>query len=123
MAISRRFLSIPLRLTGAPVGTGDTVTWRAPFGCRITQIQAYRAGGTTGATVNAKIGAVNVLANALTAGNSVYTTGATTQSLASGAGSGKMVAGDVLSFSVLTSDSTTLLLQADIEVDKNVTEL
>lgn len=122
MAVSRRFLSIPIRLTGAPVGTGDTVSWRAPFGCRVTGISAYRVGGTA-ATVNAKIGATNVLAAVVTAGNSAYATGFTNQSLSSGVGSGKMSAGDVLAFSVVSSDATTLLLQADIEIDKNVIEL
>jgi len=122
MSVDRRFVSQVLRLTGAPVGTGDTVMWRAPFGCRVTQLRAYRSGGAAN-VVNAKIGAVNVLAANLTAGASVFTTGSTTQTLASGVGSGKMAAGDVLSATVVSGDGTTLVIQADIEIDKNVSEL
>lgn len=122
MAVQRRFLSIPLRLTGAPVAAGDTVIWRAPFGCRVTHIRAHRTGGAANA-VNAKIGSTNVLSANLTAGAGAFTSGSTDQSKASGVGSGKMAAGDVLAFTVVSGDGTALVLQADIEIDKDVTEL
>lgn len=122
MAVDRRFISQVLRLTGSPVGTGDTVMWRAPFGCRVTQIRAYRSGGAAN-VVNAKVGSTNVLAANLTAGSSAFTTGSTDQTKASGVGSGKMTAGDVLSATVVSGDGTTVIIQADIEVDKSEHEL
>ena len=122
MAVGRRFLTVQTRLTGAPVATGDTVMWRAPFGCRITNLHAHRTGGAAN-VVNAKIGSTNVLSSNLTAGASAYASGATDQSKASGVGSGKMAAGDVLAFTVVSGDGTALVIQADIEIDKNVTEL
>lgn len=122
MAVQRRFLTVPVRLTGAPVGTGDTVVFRAPFGLRVTHVRAHRTGGAA-AVVNAKIGSTNVLAANLTAGNASFATGTTNQSLASGVGSGKMAAGDVLAFTVVSGDATALVLQADIEIDKDVSEL
>jgi hypothetical protein len=122
MAVDRRFLSQVIRLTGAPVASGDTVMWRAPFGCRVTNIRAYRSGGAAN-VVNAKIGATNVLAANLTAGASAFTSAATDQTKASGVGSGKMAAGDVLSATVVSGDGTTLIIQADIEVDKSEHEL
>jgi hypothetical protein len=122
MALHRRFLTVPVRLTGSPVGTGDTVVWRAPFGCRVTHIRAHRTGGAA-ATVNAKVGSTNVLSANLTAGNGAFASGSTDQTKTSGVGSGKMAAGDVLSFTVATSDATALVLQADIEIDKDVSEL
>ncbi len=122
MAVDRRFMSQVLRLTGAPVAAGDTVMWRAPFPCRVTHIRAYRSGGAANA-VNAKVGSTNVLSANLTAGSSAFASGATDQSKASGVGSGKMAAGDVLSATVVSGDGTTLIIQADIEIDKDVTEL
>lgn len=122
MAVQRRFLSIPIRLTGAPVAAGDTVAWRAPFGCRVTHLRAHRTGGAAN-VVNAKIGSTNVLSANLTAGSGAFASGSTDQSKASGVGSGKMAAGDVLSFTVVSGDGTALVLQADIEIDKDVTEL
>lgn len=122
MSVQRRFLTQSIRLTGAPVAAGDTVVWRAPFGCRVTHIRAYRTGGAANA-VNAKIGSTNVLAANLTAGSSAFASGATDQTKASGVGSGKMAAGDVLAFTVVSGDGTLLVLQADIEIDKDVTEL
>lgn len=122
MSVQRRFLAVPIRLTGAPVATGDTVAFRAPFGCRVTNIRAHRTGGAA-AVVNAKIGSTNVLSANLTAGNAAFASGNTNQTLASGVGSGKMAAGDVLAFTVVSGDATALVLQADIEIDKDVTEL
>lgn len=122
MAVQRRFLTVPIRLTGSPVGAGDTVAWRAPFGCRITHLRAHRTGGAA-AVVNAKIGSTNVLSSNLTAGNGAFASSATDQSKTSGVGSGKMAAGDVLAFTVVSGDATGLVLQADIEIDKDVTEL
>lgn len=122
MAVDRRFLTVQTRLTGAPVGAGDTVMWRAPFGCRVTHLRAHRTGGAA-AVVNAKIGSTNVLSANLTAGNGAYASGATDQTDDAGVGSGKMAAGDVLAFTVVSGDATALVLQADIEIDKDVTEL
>lgn len=115
-------MSQVLRLTGSPVAAGDTVMWRAPVGCRVTHIRAYRTGGAANA-VNAKIGSTNVLSANVTAGASAFASGATNQSLASGVGSGKMSAGDVLSATVVSGDGTLLVIQADIEIDKDETEL
>lgn len=122
MAVDRRFISQVLRQTGAPVASGDTVMWRAPFGCRVTQIRAYRSGGAAN-VVNAKIGSTNVLATNLTAGASSFATGSTDQTKASGVGSGKMAAGDVLSATVVSGDGTLVIIQADIEIDKSEHEL
>lgn len=122
MAVARRILTVQTRLTGAPVAAGDTVVWRAPLDCRVTHIRAHRTGGAANA-VNAKIGSTNVLSANLTAGASAYASGATNQALASGVGSGKMSAGDVLSFTVVSGDGTALVIQADIEIDKDETEL
>lgn len=122
MAVQRRFLTVQNRLTGAPVATGDTVQWRAPFGCRITNLYASRTGGAAN-VVNAKIGSTNVLSANLTAGAGTMAKGSTDQSKASGVGSGKMTAGDILSFTVVSGDGTSLYIQADIEIDKDVAEL
>ena len=122
MAVQRRFLTVPIRLTGAPVGAGDTVAWRAPFGCRVTHLRAHRTGGAA-AVVNAKIGSTNVLSANLTAGNASFASGSTDQTKTSGVGSGKMAAGDVLAFTVVSGDATALVLQADVEIDKDVNEL
>lgn len=122
MSVDRRFLTVPIRLTGSPVAAGDTVAWRAPFGCRVTHLRAHRTGGATG-VVNAKIGSTNVLSANLTAGNGSFASGSTDQSKTSGVGSGKMAAGDVLAFTVVSGDATALVLQADIEIDADVTEL
>lgn len=122
MAVGRRFETQVLRLTGSPVAAGDTVMWRAPWGCRVTHIRAYRTGGAAN-VVNAKIGSTNVLSSNLTAGSSAFASGSTDQSKSSGVGSGKMAAGDVLSATVVSGDGTLLIIQADIEIDKNVTEL
>lgn len=122
MAVGRRFHTVQTRLTGAPVASGDTIMWRAPWGCRVTHIRALRTGGAAN-VVNAKVGSTNVLAANLTAGNGVYASGATDQAAASGVGSGKMAAGDVLTFTVVSGDGTALVIQADIEIDKDVTEL
>ncbi|AZS06648.1 hypothetical protein HOU95_gp008 [Streptomyces phage Hiyaa] len=122
MAVGRRFHSVTQRLTGAPVATGDTVVWRAPWPCRVTHIRAYRTGGAANA-VNAKINSTNVLSANLTAGSSAFASGATDQTDDAGVGSGKMAAGDVLAFTVVSGDGTLLVLQADIEIDKDVTEL
>lgn len=122
MSVDRRFDTQVLRLTGAPVAAGDTVMWRAPWGCRVTHVRALRTGGAANA-VNAKIGAVNVLAANLTAGSAVFTSSATDQTLDSGVGSGKMAAGDILSATVVSGDGTLLVIQLDIEIDKNVSEL
>lgn len=115
-------MSQVLRLTGAPVASGDTVMWRAPFGCRVTQLRAYRTGGAAN-VVNAKIGSTNVLSANLTAGASAFATGSTDQTKASGVGSGKMAAGDILAATVVSGDGTLVIIQADVEIDKDVSEL
>lgn len=122
MSVNRRFLTVQTRLTGAPVAAGDTVVWRAPFGCRVTALHAHRTGGAT-AVVNAKIGSTNVLSANLTAGNGAFATGSTDQSDDAGVGSGKMAAGNVLAFTVVSGDATALVIQADLEVDVDVSEI
>lgn len=119
MALKRRVSSQTVRLTGAPVASGDTVLWRAPYACRVVRLSAYRTGGAAN-VVNGKIGSTNVLASNLTAGSSAFASASTNAALASGVGSGKMNAGDVLTATVVSGDGTLLVWQADIEVDANV---
>lgn len=121
MAYDRRFVSTVVRLTGAPVGAGDTVAWRAPYNCRVTHLRALRTGGAT-SVVNGKIGTTNVLSSNLTSGNAVFATGAVDQTKASGVGSGVMAAGDILYATVVSGDATTVVWQADVEIDADVHE-
>lgn len=121
MAYDRRFVSAVVRLTGAPVGAGDTVAWRAPYDCRVTHLRAFRTGGAT-SVVNGKIGTTNVLSSNLTAGNGSFASGATDQTDDAGVGSGVMNAGDILYATVVSGDATTVVWQADIEIDADVHE-
>lgn len=119
MAYKRRMTPQVLRLTGAPVGAGDTVMFRAPAAGRISAIRALRTGGAS-SVVNGKIGAEAVLASNLTAGNGTFASGATNTALASGAGSGVAVAGDIISATVVSGDATLVVIQMDFEFNADV---
>lgn len=116
MAYRRRIITKEIRLTGSPVGAATHVVWRAPVACTIKKVHGYRSGGAA-AAVNAKIGSTDVLAADLTCGSSAYATGTPTGD------AGGMAAGDVLSLEVASGDATTVVIQADIAVDVDVTDL
>lgn len=116
MAYMRRIITQSIQLTGAPVATASHLVWRAPAACTVVNVHGYRTGGAS-ATVNAKIGAADVLAADLTAGNGAFATGTPTGA------AGDMDAGDVLSLDVTGGDATSVVIQADIAVDADVHDL
>ncbi|MGI5196576.1 hypothetical protein ACQEVY_23490 [Streptomyces sp. CA-288835] len=116
MAYQRRIITQSIRLTGSPVAAATHVVWRAPVACKIVKVHGLRSGGAA-AAINAKIGAVDVLAADLTAGNGVFTSGTPTGA------AGEMNAGQVLSLEVASGDATTVVIQADIAIDADAYDL
>lgn len=119
MAYKRRLASQVLRLTGAPVGAGDTIMFRAPAAGRVVAIRALRTGGAS-SVVNGKVGSTNILSANLTAGNGTFATGSTNSALTSGAGSGVLAAGDIVSATVVSGDATLVVVQVDYRVNQDV---
>lgn len=122
MAYKRRLLSQVVRLTGAPVGAGDTVAFRAPAAGRIAAIRALRTGGAS-AVVNGKVGATNILSANLTAGNGTFTSSSTDTTKTSGVGSGVVAAGDIIYCTVVSGDATQLVWQVDYRINQDAYEL
>ncbi|MEV1079876.1 hypothetical protein AB0I98_16765 [Streptomyces sp. NPDC050211] len=116
MAYQRRIITQTLRLTGSPVAAATHVVWRAPVACKIVKVHGLRSGGAA-AAVNAKVGAVDVLAADLACGNGTFTSGTPT------AVAGDMDAGEVLSLEVASGDATTVIIQADIAIDADAYDL
>lgn len=122
MAYKRRVASNVVRLTGAPVGAGDTVAFRAPAAGRIVAVRALRSGGAS-AVVNGKVGTTNILSSNLTAGNGTFASGSTNLTLTSGVGSGVLAAGDIVYCTVVSGDATTVVWQVDYRVNQDVYDL
>lgn len=122
MAYKRRVASNVVRLTGAPVGAGDTVAFRAPAAGRVIAIRALRSGGAS-SVVNGKVGSTNILSANLTAGNGTFASGATDLTKASGVGSGVLAAGDIVYATVVSGDATTVVVQIDYRVNQDVYDL
>lgn len=99
----------------AAAGAVSEAIWRAPFGCTIVGVYGYRIGGTS-ATVNALIGATNVL----TADKSLTTASAF---MAGTLDPTKvhMNAGDVLTAALVTAvgTPTSVRIQVDVVFDSD----
>jgi len=122
VALKRRITNNVVRLTGAPVGAGDTVAFRAPAAGRVVAIRALRSGGAS-SVVNGKIGSTNILSSNLTAGNGTFTSGSTDLTKTSGVGSGVLAAGDIVYCTVVSGDATTVVWQVDYRINQDVYDL
>lgn len=115
MSSKRRVITETIRVAAATAAAH--IVWRAPVACRIVSVHGLRVGGAA-TTVNAQIGAVDVLAADLTTGVSAYTTAHPTGD------AGVMDAGDVLSLEITATSSTPLVvIQVDIALDADVVDL
>lgn len=106
----RRIITQTLRLTGAPVAAAVVPLWTAPVPCTVLAVRGLRTGGAA-AAVNARVGAVDLLASDMACGN-----GAFTKSTAISA-AGDMDTDELLSVEVASGDATAVVIQVDIAVD------
>lgn len=121
MAYKRRMQSQVVRLTGSPVGAGDTVAFRAPAAGRVAALRALRTGGAS-SVVNGKIGSTNILSSNLTAGNATFASGTTDATKTSGVGSGVVAAGDIVYVTVVSGDATGVIVQVDYRINQDAYE-
>lgn len=93
-----------------PTGAVSYVIWRAPRDCTVTAVRGYRQGGT-GATINATIGGLDLLATDLSLSTATtWMAGPTLQNTAVSAGAALAVA-----VRSVSGTPTAVTIQVDVE--------
>jgi len=103
------------QVTVASPATSSHIMWRAPYACKILAVRAIRTGGS-GAVVNAKVGADDVLSPDLSLTGTDWMAGVLDEDQV------RMAAGDTLYGEIVSAagSPTSLTIQVDLVIDADV---